>query len=148
MPGRLLCISSTLEEVERNGDNCLESITRQFFSLFHSQQSRSEKAGIAEKEERAPQAVLWVQRDAGSPGYTYFKLIPLQQKGDSEVCGQGRGKTATAASLPRLVQERLPWRLWLAWRQPKSNRVLLSVWRVHGLPGCMAGTCAGDIKVA
>lgn len=62
------------------------------FSPAQATESRSEKARIREKGERAPQGVLCIQRDAGSPGYTYFKLTALQQKWESEVCGQRRGR--------------------------------------------------------
>jgi len=82
-----------------------------FLPPAQARDSRSEKARTGEKkEQKTPQAVLWFQRDADSPGYTYFKLTTLQQKWESEICGQGRDKVAPAASLPRLVQERLPWR--------------------------------------
>lgn len=62
------------------------------FSPTQATESRSEKVRVGEKGERAPQGVLCVQRDAGSPGYTYFKLTALQQKWDSEGCGQRRGR--------------------------------------------------------
>lgn len=133
MPERLFCPSLPLWQQGRgeSGDNRLGSITRQFFFLLYRQQKQIRRRPELERRRREIHRLPFGFREMLTAP-AMFILNPHFTAGwESEVCGQGRVRTAPAASLPGLVQERLPWVLWLTWGQLKGGRVLPSVSRVY-----------------